>query len=95
MNPTIRRLEELQELAELREKLKDLTPIDCLELDKALAGMTIVGAEPVSYPLVDGIILYTKDLNGKTHVMTFGADLSMLSDDVVLEATFDELPEKD
>ena len=48
--------------------------VDGLELDGVISGLTVIGAEPIDYPLTDGITLYAKDSTGKLLVFDIGVD---------------------
>lgn len=39
--------------------------VDGKEADSILTGLKVVGAEPVGYPITDGLILYLQDSEGE------------------------------
>lgn len=43
-------------------------------LEQDLKGLTVTGAEPISYPLTDGILIYLTDPTGKKYILEVGAD---------------------
>ena len=48
--------------------------VDGLKLDTIIEGMTVIGSEPIDYPLTDGIDLYLKDKNGDIYALEIGYD---------------------
>lgn len=45
--------------------------IDGADLDNLLSGMEITGAEPIDYPLTDGVVLYLRGKRGKMIIEVF------------------------
>jgi hypothetical protein len=66
------------------------TNIDGQQLDKKVEHMRLVGAEPISYPLTDGVLLYMQDGQGRLHALQIGADLT--EDDPQFEIKIAHLP---
>lgn len=49
--------------------------VDGQSLDSLLQGLQIVGAEPIDYPLTDGVVIYAKDTRtDKLIIIDIGAD---------------------
>lgn len=49
-------------------------PIGAKALARAIEGGTITGAEPIDYPLTDGLIIYLTDRSGRQLALDIGAD---------------------
>ncbi len=49
-------------------------PIGAKALVRAIEGGTITGAEPIDYPLTDGLIIYLTDRSGRQLALDIGAD---------------------
>jgi len=49
-------------------------PVDGMELDSLIQGLTVVGAEPTDYPLTDAITLYLRDRSGAILALDIGTD---------------------
>lgn len=50
------------------------TELDGEKLDGLLSGSMITGAEPIDYPLTDGVILYLKTADGRDAVLIVEQD---------------------
>ena len=49
--------------------------VDGQSLDSLLQGLQIIGAEPIDYPLTDGVVIYAKDTRtDKLIIIDIGAD---------------------
>lgn len=59
----------------------DWKPVHAHNLDKLLEGLTVVGSEPIDYPLTDGLIIYFKDASGHLTALDIGADAFVSGDD--------------
>lgn len=64
-------------------------------MDQDIKGLTITRAEPVNWPLTDGVIIYLTDGNGKQYALEIGADpvLSPEGDENPFYWSFGEAPE--
>lgn len=51
-------------------------PVDGMELDSLIQGLTVVGAEPTDYPLTDAITLYLRAKDGAILALDIGTDTS-------------------
>lgn len=49
--------------------------VDGLKVDSLITGLEVVGAEPTSYPLTDGLTIYLKDTEGNITALDIEADL--------------------
>lgn len=49
-------------------------PVDGMELDSLIQGLTVVGAEPTDYPLTDAITLYLRAKDGAILALDIGTD---------------------
>lgn len=47
-------------------------PVDGMELDSLIQGLTVVGAEPTDYPLTDAITLYLRAKDGAILALDIG-----------------------
>lgn len=56
-------------------------PVDGLELEKLIEGMTVIGSEPTDYPLTDGITLYLRAASGRLIALDIGAELYTVGED--------------
>lgn len=50
-------------------------PVDGINLDKLLEGLTVIGAEPTDYPLTDAVILYLRNREGDILALDIGVDI--------------------
>ena len=50
-------------------------PVGGEALDLFVEGMTIVGSEPIDYPLTDGVILYLRAADGRMIALDIGVDI--------------------
>ena len=48
--------------------------VDGLKLDKLIEGMTVIGSEPIDYPLTDGIDIYLRGKDGFIYALEIGYD---------------------
>lgn len=48
--------------------------VDGLKLDKLIEGMTVIGSEPIDYPLTDGIDIYLRGKDGFIYAFEIGYD---------------------
>ena len=48
--------------------------VDGLKLDKLIEGMTVIGSEPIDYPLTDGIDIYLRGKDGAIYALEIGYD---------------------
>ena len=49
--------------------------VDGQNLDSLLQGLQIIGAEPIDYPLTDGVVIYAKDTRtDKLIIIDIGVD---------------------
>lgn len=48
--------------------------VDGMEVGTLIQGATVIGAEPIDYPLTDGVLLYLRDERGHTLVLDIGTD---------------------
>lgn len=46
--------------------------VDGLKLDKLIEGMTVIGSEPIDYPLTDGIDIYLRSKDGAIYALEIG-----------------------
>lgn len=49
-------------------------PVDGMELDSLIQGLTVVGAEPTDYPQTDAITLYLRAEDGSIVALDIGTD---------------------
>lgn len=49
--------------------------VDGLKVDSLITGLEVVGAEPTSYPVTDGLTIYLKDTEGNITALDIGADI--------------------
>lgn len=49
--------------------------VDGQKVDSLITGLKVVGAESISYPVTDGLIIYLKDTKGNITVLDIGADI--------------------
>ena len=49
--------------------------VDGLKVDSLITGREVVGAEPISYPVTDGLTIYLKDTEGNITALDIGADI--------------------
>lgn len=49
--------------------------VDGLKVDSLITGLEVVGAEPTSYPVTDGLTIYLKDTKGNITALDIGADI--------------------
>ena len=49
--------------------------VDGLKVDSLITGLEVVGAEPTSYPVTDGLTVYLKDTKGNITALDIGADI--------------------
>ena len=49
--------------------------VDGQKVDSLITGLKVVGAEPINYPITDGLIIYLKDTEGNITVLDIGTDL--------------------
>ena len=50
-------------------------PVDGMSIDKAIEGLTVIGAEPTDYPLTDALTIYFRDRDGAILALDIGADI--------------------
>lgn len=50
-------------------------PVDGMSIDKAIEGLTVIGAEPIDYPLTDALKIYFRDRDGAILALDIGADI--------------------
>lgn len=46
--------------------------VDGQKVDSLITGLEVVGAEPVDYPVTDGLIIYLKDTEGNITALDIG-----------------------
>lgn len=46
--------------------------VDGSKLDKLIEGMTVIGSEPIDYPLTDGIDIYLRGKDGFIYALEIG-----------------------
>jgi len=46
--------------------------VDGQKVDSLITGLEVVGAEPIDYPVTDGLIIYLKDTEGNTTALDIG-----------------------
>lgn len=55
--------------------------VEAKKLDEIVPGFSLTGAEPIDYPITDGVILYGKDVTGNIIALDIGTDPLSISDD--------------
>ena len=53
----------------------EYSPVDGEALDALIEGMEVIGAEPIDYPLTDGITIYLRAKDGSTKALEIGTDI--------------------
>lgn len=62
-------------------------------LEQDIKGLTVTGAEPISYPLTDGIMIHLTDSAGKRYILEVGDNPDAEPEENPFYWTFGEAPE--
>ena len=70
MQELTEKIKQIEGGADLFDGSFDWKTIDALQLDPLLTGCEVLGAEPIGYPLTDGVIIYLQKPSGERFTLT-------------------------